>query len=77
MSKKTTGTNNTMSFRKDHPKDRASYGIAGVAGIVVFDKRLFANGKAPKTITLDCDLAVPEEAPAKPATKGKAAAAQA
>jgi hypothetical protein len=78
LSKKTsTTTTNTLTFRKDHPKDRASYGIAGLAGIVVFDKRLFANVKAPKTITVDCDLAVPEEAPAKPATKGKAAAAQA
>lgn len=76
MSKK-NGTANTLTYRKDHPKDRASYGIAGVPGIVVFDKRLFANGKAPKTITLDCDLATPPDEPTKPATKGKAAAAQA
>lgn len=75
MSKKTV-TTNTLTYRRDHPKDRASYGVPGVPGLVAFDKRLFANGKAPKTITLDCDLAVPEEEPAKPTTKGKAAAAQ-
>jgi hypothetical protein len=62
MSKKNVAAaSNTLTFRKAHPKDRYSYGIPGVAGIVVFDTRLFANGKAPKTITLDCDLAAPEE----------------
>ena len=76
MSKKNVAVSaNTLLYRRDHPGDRASYGIAGVPGIVVFDKRLFANGKAPKTITLDCDLAAPpEEKEVKPA-KGKAAAA--
>ena len=77
MSKKTSTSTSTLTFRKDHPKDRASYGIAGVPGIVVFDTPLFANGKAPKTITLDCDLAVPEEPKKKVTAKGAKADASA
>jgi hypothetical protein len=50
---------NTLSYRKSHPNNRCSFGVPGVAGIVVFDKRLFADGKVPKTITIDCDLAAP------------------
>ena len=34
-----------LTFRKLHPKDRASFGIVGVPGIAVFDLRLFANGR--------------------------------
>lgn len=49
-------TNHTLVYRRDHPQNRCSYGIAGVPGIVVFDKGLFANGVAPETITLDCVL---------------------
>jgi hypothetical protein len=47
-------------YRRDHPQDRCSYGIAGVSGIVVFDKGLFANGVPPTTITVDCALAQPK-----------------
>ena len=66
----TATSNNTLTYRKNHPGNRCSFGIPGVPGIVVFDKRLFADGKAPKSIVLDCDLAVPA---AKPAAKvGKA-----
>ena len=67
----TVPTSNVLTFRKPHPKDRASFGIVGVAGIAVFDLRLFASGKAPKFITLDCALAVGKVAPAKTSGKGK------
>lgn len=52
-------TNNILTYRRDHPGERCSYGIAGVPGIVVFDKGLFADGVAPPTITLSCLLALP------------------
>jgi hypothetical protein len=54
-----TATNNTLTYKRDHPNNRSSYGVPGVPGIVVIDKRLFANGQAPKTITVDCALALP------------------
>src|SRR4051794_23618843 len=54
-----TATNHTLTYRRTHPNDRCSYGIAGVPGIVVFDVKLFADGKPPKTIVLDCALALP------------------
>jgi hypothetical protein len=50
---------NTLTFRKNHPKDRCSYGIQGVHGIAVFDTRLFADGKPPKVITVSCNLVAP------------------
>lgn len=69
--------NSTLTFRRNHPGGgplgRVSYGIAGVAGIVVFDLNLFPGGVAPLIITLDCPLAeakpakVKAEAPAAPA----------
>jgi hypothetical protein len=52
--------NKVLTYRRDHPGDRCSYGVAGVPGIVVFDKGLFADGVAPPTITLDCLLALPK-----------------
>lgn len=52
-------SNHTLTYRKNHPNGRCSYGIAGVAGIVVFDLKLFADGKPPATLTLDCALALP------------------
>jgi hypothetical protein len=58
-------TNYTLTYRKNHPNNRASYGIAGVPGIVVFDLKLFANGKPPATIVLDCPMALPVVKPAK------------
>lgn len=53
-------TNNTLTYRRDHPGNRCSFGIAGVPGIVVFDKGLFADGVAPATIEMDCALALPK-----------------
>jgi hypothetical protein len=77
MSKKnnsTATTSNTFVFRRIHPKNRASFWIPGVAGLLVVDLKLFANGKAPKSLTVDAELTVPApEEPAKPTTaKGKA-----
>lgn len=66
--------NHVLTYRRDHPGDRCSYGIAGNAGIVVFDKGLFANGIAPATIIVDCDM-VPVKADNKTA-KAEAAAAK-
>jgi len=57
--------NHTLTYRKNHPGNRCSYGIAGVPGIVVFDMKLFADGKPPATIVLDCALALPVVKPAK------------
>lgn len=55
-----SGENHVLIYRRDHPQNRSSYGIAGVAGIVVFDKGLFADGVPPASITLDCLLALPQ-----------------
>ena len=57
-----TGPNHELVYRRDHPGNRCSYGIGGNAGIVVFDKGLFAGGLEPgfvppPTITVSCDLA--------------------
>lgn len=52
--------NYVIVYRRDHPGNRCSYGIAGVPGIVVFDKGLFAGGVAPASITMDCELALPK-----------------
>jgi hypothetical protein len=54
-----TVSNHTLVFRRNHPQGRCSYGIAGVPGLVGFDLRMFADGKPPKSIVLDCALAVP------------------
>lgn len=67
-SAKQIATTNTLVYRRDHPNGRVSYGISGVPGLAVIDLRLFAGGKAPKSIVLDCELAAPvakaEAAPA-------------
>jgi len=39
--------NFTLTFRTMHPKNRCSYGVAGNAGIVVFDLNLFAGSDQP------------------------------
>lgn len=52
--------NYRLDYRRDHPQNRCSYGIAGVSGIVVFDKGLFADGVAPAVITVDCKMALPK-----------------
>jgi hypothetical protein len=59
-------SNHTLTYRKNHPGNRCSFGIPGVPGIVVFDLKLFANGKPPATIVLDCDLALPVAKASKP-----------
>jgi hypothetical protein len=59
-----------LTFKRNHPKDRASYGIAGNSGIVVFQRGLFKGavpstsnddlGGLPATITLDVELVLPK-----------------
>lgn len=66
--------NHDIVFRRDHPQDRCSFGIAGVPGIVVFPKGFFV-GEVPTTITLSCALQAPR-LDAK-ASKAEAAAAKA
>jgi hypothetical protein len=64
-----------LVYRREHPGNRCSYGIAGNKGIVVFDKGLFAGGPevdAPPTITLDCEM-VPVKADQKEEKARKAA----
>lgn len=68
--------NSTITLhRGDHPGNRSSYTIPGNAGNVVFFNTLFANGVAPDTITLDCEMVEPK-ADVKTA-KAEAAAAKA
>lgn len=71
-----TSTNRVLTYRRNHPQNRCSYGIAGVSGIVVFDLGLFANGAPPPTITVDVDLALPKAVPEK-LDKAQSAAARA
>ena len=52
-------SHHTLTFRRSHPNGRCSYGIEGVPGIAVFANTLFADGKPPATITVDCALALP------------------
>lgn len=58
------GPNYRLEYRRDHPGGgalgRCSYGIAGVSGIVVFDKSLFVGGVAPASITCDCEFVQPK-----------------
>lgn len=70
----TVQPNFTLVYRRDHPQNRSSYGIAGNPGIVVFDKGLFAGGVAPETITLSCEMVQPK--PDVKAAKAEAAAAK-
>lgn len=53
--------NFTLTYRRDHPKNRSSYGIDGNSGIVVFDRALLAGSELPgwtppATITLNVAL---------------------
>jgi hypothetical protein len=55
-----TTVNTSITYRRDHPGNRCSFGIAGVPGIVVFDKGLFADpNNIPTTISLDIPLQLP------------------
>jgi len=65
-----TATNYNLTFKRNHPQDRASYGIAGNPGIVVFQRGLFVGatvptsnsdpGGLPLIITLSCLMALPK-----------------
>lgn len=62
--------NYALAFRRNHPGNRCSYGIAGNSGIVVFDRGLVAGtvpttsesdlGGMPASITMDCELVQPK-----------------
>lgn len=67
------GPNFTLAYRRDHPGNRCSYGIAGNPGIVVFDKNLFKDGVAPAEIGLTCEM-VPVKSDNKTAKAEQAAA---
>jgi len=74
------GPNFSMTYRRQHPANRSSYGVSGNSGIIVFDNGLFpgsteAGWTPPAVITLDCEL-VPVKADNKTA-KAEAAAAKA
>lgn len=58
-------TNHTLTYRRQHPGNRCSYGIDGVPGLVGFHMSMFADGKAPATITVDVALALPVAKAAK------------
>lgn len=73
----TVVANHVLTYRREHPGNRCSYGIAGNSGIVVFDKGLFAGSteagfQAPATITLSCEM-VPVKADTKVAREAAAA----
>jgi hypothetical protein len=74
----TAGPNFTLTYRRQHPSKRSSYGIAGNAGIVVIDNGLFPGSNVegwqpPATITVDCEL-VPVKADNKTQKAEQAAA---
>ena len=62
--------NTTLTFRRNHPGNRCSYGIAGNSGIVVIDRGLFVGttpttetqelGGMPQTLSLDALLVAPK-----------------
>lgn len=56
--------NNVLVYRRDHPGNRSSYGVAGVPGLVVIHHSLFAGfgteGFVPPTqIEVSCALSEP------------------
>ncbi len=77
------GENFVLSFKRNHPQDRASYGIQGVSGIVVVQRGMVFGtvpvtsntdlGGMPATITVNVRLADPKASN----TEAKAAAAAA
>lgn len=79
-----SGPNYVLTFKRNHPQDRASYGIPGVSGIVVVQRGMFAGttpftsntdlAGMPATITVDAPLASPR--PDNKAAKAEAAAAK-
>lgn len=65
-----TGPNFVLHFKRNHPQDRASYGIPGVPGIVVIQRGMVAGttpftsntdlAGMPATITVSMELAQPK-----------------
>lgn len=56
--------NRVLSYRRDHPGNRSSYGVAGVPGLVVIHHSLLAGFdqpgfQPPAVINVDIDLAEP------------------
>lgn len=68
----------TLFFRRNHPGGgvlgRCSYGLPGVAGIVVFDLGMFEGGIAPATIVLPFAMAAPTARKAAAVTSAVVAA---
>lgn len=67
----TVTQNFVLTFKRNHPQDRASYGIAGNPGIVVIQRGLVkgttsfgtdmhALAGMPATITVSCELVAPK-----------------
>lgn len=52
--------NFSLTYRREHPGNRCSYGIPGNAGIVVFDRGLFADPAFNGPIMLDVEMAQPK-----------------
>ena len=79
--------NYTLTFKRNHPQDRSSYGIEGNAGIVVFQRSLFVGATAPvdnfdlaglpRTIVLDSLMASPQAKASKSEAAAEKAAAKA
>ena len=64
------GPNFTLTYRREHPKNRCSYGIDGVSGIVVVDRNMLADPTYTGPLVLNVPLASPK-------LDGKAAKAEA
>ena len=66
MSNTSTGVNFVLTFKRNHPQDRCSYGVAGNPGIVVCQRGLFVGTTTPtdihdragmpETLTVDVEL---------------------
>lgn len=70
-------SNRTLVFHSVHPSNRVSYKIPGVPGNVVIFNTMFRDGIAPPTITVDCELALPQPKVDKSAEKAAKAAERA
>lgn len=73
--------NRVLSYRRDHPGDRSSFGVSGVPGLVVIHHSLIVGFGTPEfqipaTINVDFDLADPKEDKRSAAAAERAAKAQ-
>ena len=78
--------NRTLTYKRNHPKNRSSYGIAGNVGIVVFQRSFFPTATEPannydraglpETIDLDVDLVEPKVVAPKVTVDAAAKAAE-